>query len=396
MADTTRNIWNDNDEEEKKPGRKKHPILLAFVSFFLILAVVLGIVLFAAYRDGTGFDVLRRYLHYGKAEESGGVSVYDYDADGTNHFAAVENHLVVLSETSLKVLSSDEETVWSVSVNMSAPALSQGTSHAVAYDVGGTKAYVVDAYGEVMTLEYGENRIISATMNDEDWLAVTTEKQKYKSCVQVYDPEMKLAFVFNSSRRFAMDACVLGDGERLAAVTLGQENSQFVSNVVVYELTSEEPVANYDVADGLLVEISAGDDRFITVSDTRLTYADAKGTITGSYVYGDVYLREYDLSGDGFAALQLNRYQSGSLGQIVSIGTDGTELGVLDVSEEILDISAAGRYLAVLYANRVIVYDPNLKVYATLTGIDQVRGVLMRPDGSVLLLSAESAQLFLP
>ena len=324
------------------------------------------------------------------------MTVYDYDADGTNHFAVVENHLVVLSETSLKVLSSDGETVWSASVNMSAPALSQGTAHAVAYDVGGTKAYVVDAYGEVMTLEYGEDRVIAATMNSEDWLTVTTEKQKYKSYVHVYDPEMDLAFAFRSSRRFAMDACVMGDGERLAAVTLGQENSQFVSNVVLYELTSEEPLANYDITDGLLVEISAGEDRIVTVSDTCLTYADADGNVTGNYVYGDVYLREYDLGGDGFVALQLNRYQSGSLGQIITVGTDGVQLGALEVSEEILDISAAGRYLAVLYANRVVVYDPSLAVYATLTGIDQVRGVLMRPDGAVLLLSAESAQLFLP
>ena len=78
------------------------------------------------------------------------------------------------------------------------------------------------------------------------------------------------------------------------------------------------------------------------------------------------------------------------------MGTDGTQLGSLDVKEEILDISAAGRYLAVLYADRVVVYNPDLQVYASLTGIDQARGVLMRPDGSVLLLGAESAHLFLP
>ena len=401
MADTTRNIWNDKEEEEHKPGRRKHPILLAFVSFFLILVVVLGVVLLAAYRDGTGFDVLRRYLHYGKSEDASGVSVYDYDADGSNHFAVIENQLVVLSETSLKVLSSDGDTVWSAAVNMSAPALVQGNTLAAAYDVGGTKVYVVDSYGEVVTLdtsemEHGEGRIIAATLNDEDWLAVTMEKKKYKSCVQVYDPEMNLAFVFNSSRRFAMDACVVGDGECMAAVTLGQEDSAFVSNVILYALTEEEPFADYDIMDGLLIEAGADGDQIIAVSDTCVTFADTKGKITGTYSYGEGYLREYDMAGDGFVALQLSRYQSGSLGRVVTVGAGGTELGSLDVSEEVLDLSAAGRYLAVLYANRVVVYDQNLQTYATLAGIDQVRGVLMRPDGSVLLLSAESAQLFLP
>ena len=397
MADTTRNIWNDNEEEEKKPGRKKHPILLAFISFFLILVLVLGVVLLAAYRDGTGFDVLRRYLHYGKAEDVGGTSIYDYDADGSNQFAVLEKHLVVLSETSLEVLSPTGEIVWSTAVNMTTPALSQGSSYAAAYDVGGTKVYVVDCYGEVAILDTGEDRVISATMNGEGWVTINKEKRKYKGCVQVYDPELDMVvFEFNSSRRFVMDAVVVGEGERLAAVTLGQENSRFVSNVVLYELTSKDPLANYDITDGLLVEIGADEDRIIAISDTCLTYADAEGNVTGSYAYGDSYLREYDMGGEGFAALQLNRYQSGSIGRIITVGSDGTELGELEVSEEVLDISAAGRYLAVLYANRVVVYDPALQVYAALTGIDQVRGILMRPDGSVLLLSAESAQLFLP
>ena len=101
---TKRNIWNDDDEEElQKP--KKRRALWGILGFFLILIVVLGVVLLAAYRDGTGFDVLRRYLHYGHAEEAGGESVYDYDADSGNQFAVLEKHLVVLSDTGLKILS---------------------------------------------------------------------------------------------------------------------------------------------------------------------------------------------------------------------------------------------------------------------------------------------------
>ena len=69
MADTTRDIWNDNDgEEEKKPRRK----LRGFLLFLLTLVAVLGVVMFAAYRDGTGFDVLRRYFSYSREEKTSG------------------------------------------------------------------------------------------------------------------------------------------------------------------------------------------------------------------------------------------------------------------------------------------------------------------------------------
>lgn len=64
--------------------------------------MVLGVVLVAAYRDGTGFDVLRRFFSYGTVEKAGGETVYRYDASPSNRFAVLGDHLVVLSSTALR------------------------------------------------------------------------------------------------------------------------------------------------------------------------------------------------------------------------------------------------------------------------------------------------------
>lgn len=394
MADTTRDIWNDNDgEEEKKPRRK----LRGFLLFLLTLVAVLGVVMFAAYRDGTGFDVLRRYLNYGGAEKAGSEAVYNFDASSSNRFAVLGDRLVVLSDTRLRVLNASGGEVWSTAVSMTAPALESGGGKAVAYDVGGTALYVVDQNGEVFSLTATEEEpLISASLNEEGWLAVTAKMKGYKGCVRVYDSDMEEMFRFRSSRRFLTDAWVAGKGEALAAVTLGQENGTFVSNVVLYRLTEEEPYGNYDITDGLVADIGWVDGKFAAVSDTSLTFADIKGELEGSFGYKGAHLREYDLHGDGFAAVLLNRYQSGSVGRLVTVGADGTELGSLEVSEEVQDISAAGRYLAVLYLDRLVIYNQALETYASLKGTESARGVLMRTDGSALLLSSESAKLFLP
>ena len=394
MADTTRDIWNDKDgEEEKKPRRK----LRGFLLFLLTLVAVLGVVMFAAYRDGTGFDVLRRYLNYGGAEKAGSEAVYNFDASSSNRFAVLGDRLVVLSDTRLRVLNASGGEVWSTAVSMTAPALESGGGKAVAYDVGGTALYVVDQNGEVFSLTATEEEpLISASLNEEGWLAVTAKMKGYKGCVRVYDSDMEEVFRFRSSRRFLTDAWVAGKGEALAAVTLGQENGTFVSNVVLYRLTEEEPYGNYDITDGLVADIGWVDGKFAAVSDTSLTFADIKGELEGSFGYKGAHLREYDLHGDGFAAVLLNRYQSGSVGRLVAVGADGTELGSLEVSEEVQDISAAGRYLAVLYLDRLVIYNQALETYASLKGTESARGVLMRTDGSALLLSSESAKLFLP
>ena len=50
----------------------------------------------------------------------------------------------------------------------------------------------------------------------------------------------------------------------------------------------------------------------------------------------------------------------------------------------------------VLYADRLVVYHPSLQPYASLTGTDGLQNILMSTDGSVLMMGASSAALFLP
>ena len=394
MADTRNDIWNDDDGEEtpRKGGR-----LRRFVLFALVLIAVLAVVIVAAWRDGTGFDALRRLIAYGGGEEAAQEVRYDYDDSDANRFAALGDSLVVLSDTKLQLLGPDGGEVWSVPVKMAAPALETGGGRAVAYDAGGTELYVVDEEGEALSLTAAEDYpFLSARLNSEGWLAVTAGLENYKGGVTVYNDRMEEVFLYRASQRFVLDGWVTDDCSALAAVTLGQENSVFVSNVVLYELDQEEPFADYDVTDGLTAAIGELDGTLVTVADTCLTMASPAGEVEAVYPYNGAYLREFDLRGDGFAALLLNRYKSGSVGRLVTVSPAGEEIASLDVNREILSLSAAGGYLAVLYTDSVVIYTEELEVYASLEGTDYARDVLMRPDGSALLLAAESAHLFLP
>ena len=84
---TTKDIWND-DDGEREEGKKRGHLLRNFLIFLLVLVIVLGIVALAAWRDGTGFDALRRYFSYGGAESSGEAE-YRYDESSSNRFAPI-------------------------------------------------------------------------------------------------------------------------------------------------------------------------------------------------------------------------------------------------------------------------------------------------------------------
>ena len=152
----------------------------------------------------------------------------------------------------------------------------------------------------------------------------------------------------------------------------------------------------YGITDGLVLSIGQVGGRLTTVADTGISFADTAGKLRGTYSYAEEYLREYDLGADNCAVLLLNRYRSGSVGRLVTVGTDGTQQAELDIRDEVLDLSAAGRYIAVLYTDRLVIYTTQLQEYATFSGIDSVKGVRMRSDGSAVLLGARKATVFVP
>ncbi|MBQ9493187.1 MAG: hypothetical protein IJR54_05565 [Oscillibacter sp.] len=364
------------------------------VAVLVLLWLALGAALLSTLGHGTGLDAVRRYLRYGSRDTD---KLYSYPASTLSRFASLGDTLVVLTDASLRLLGANGEEVWSQPVRMSTPALSANGNRVVAWDVGGSELYVLGESGPLLSLtSEDDGPFLSARLNKNGWLAVTAGRQGYKGTVRVYDMRMKPVFEFHSSRRFVADACVLNDNRRVAAVTLGQQDSVFLSDILYYRLDQTEPEAECNLPDALAVELTQRGSGLNAVCDTCLACLAPDGTIDARYEFQDAWLREYDLAGNGFSALYLSRYQSGSVGRLVTVDDNGEELGSVDVMEEVVDISAAGRYVAALYTDRLVVYNLALGVYASLSGTENVQSVLMRPDGSALLLGGSSAQLFLP
>ena len=59
-------------------------------------------------------------------------------------------------------------------------------------------------------------------------------------------------------------------------------------------------------------------------------------------------------------------------------------------------MSTAGRYVAVLLSDRLVIYDKYLTEVASLPDVSDARAVLMRQDGSAVLAGATGASLYLP
>lgn len=377
---------------QRRRWKYRKPLLLG-IAALLVLSAVLAAVL----TDSTAFDGLRRSITYAQAkkDETGCAQLYHYASDRSSVFASLDGSLAIVTNSQLLVLQEDGNVVCSEAVKWTDCTVVSHGSLAAAYDIGGSDVYLLGAQGLVYQVSCG-GEILSVTLNTDGCLAVTINERGYKAAVEVYDETGTRVFTFHSSDRFLMTSAVSKSGHELAAVTMGQEEGSFQSSVVLYRLDGEEPYATCDLAGVAVYDLGLVGSRFCAIAEDSLHFIDRSGRATGTYDYDGGVLRRCSLGGDGYAALLLGRYKVGSQLRLVTVDDQGRELASLDLDGDVLSFSASGRYVAVLFADRLVIYNKNLREYATLQGVSSASEVLMRSDGSAVLAGSAAASVFLP
>ena len=387
-------LGNPQEEQPKRVQKRRRSPWLTLALLALGAAlIVTGVLLW----DQSAFDGLRRSVMYltAKKDENGCARLYHYAVDVSSTYAALDGSLVNLSRNQLLLVNESGYTVENRAIRFTDPALVQGSKRAVAYDVGGKNLYVLGKKGVVWELS-GEDAILCATVNEQNYVTVVSGKSGYKASVSVYDGDGSVIFQYNSADRFVVCAALSRDSRYLMAVTLGRQDDGYASCAVIYRVNQEQPLADVPICDGMVYDAGWVDGRFCAVGEEGLYFVDTSGSVTATYDYGGWVLRRCALSENGFAALLLSRYATGSQYRLLTVSSAGDELGVVDIDREITDMSTAGRYTGILCADALEIYDKTLTAVGRLDDVSDVRAVLLRSDGSAVLAGTTSASLYLP
>ena len=95
-------------------------------------------------------------------------------------------------------------------------------------------------------------------------------------------------------------------------------------------------------------------------------------------------------------SLIVNMYKAGNHCTVVTVDKTGTELGKEAFDTQILDFSAAGNYLAVLTAEKLQIFDSTMQLYHEQANTKSATNVVMRTDGSAVLLGGGHGEIVLP
>jgi len=393
------NIPPGQPEQPPKPRPKLPRFLARAIATLVVLAAALGLVAVVAFRDSLNVDSVKRWFTYRSLlrGDSGRAESFAYGGDLTDTFAVLDGDLLVCSRNAISLYSGSGTQYINESVSMEHPVVSTNGSLAVVYDAGGSALYILGQRALVWSADDLES-ILSARLNKNGQLTVVTQQSGYRGTVTVYDAAYSPVMSVNLSSAFVMDAALSDDGHTLAILTVGQADGSFATGLELYDMNYASgqyaPDFTCQLGSGVVLETRHTAASVWALGDRGLTITGHDGATSG-VSWADRHLRRYTLGGDGFAAALLGKYRAGSQAELWVVDQSG-QRRTLALNEQVLSISAAGRYVAVLTGDRLDIYTDQLELYDTLDGTQGARSVLLMPDGSAILISADSAGFYIP
>lgn len=387
---------------EEKKDKRSNPLLRA-LAFLLTLALVLGAVFLVANWQKLNFDFIKRRFAYRSLakNDAGQAESYPYSGGISSAFAQVNGDLLVCSTTGIRLYSPAGEPILEEACSLSDPVCAAVGATALVYDAGGEDLFVYRDREQVFSYAPPSgSAVISASLSAQGRLVVVTQSSGLKGTATVYNDSFQPLLGVNISSRFVTDAVLSPDAATLAVATAGQTGGVYDSQIALYAVNrspeQSDPDTVYSLGGNTVLALDWSQNALRVVGDRALELVNADGASAGSYSYGGRFLKGFALDGDGISALLLGQYRAAANSQLITLDATGTEQASASLSDQVLSLSASGRYLSVLEAGRLVIYDRDLTIYHQGSDVPGARKVLQHSDGSATLIAGETARLYLP
>lgn len=388
---------------DNEPAKKRRPhLLVRLIAFVVTLALAVGAIFLVVNRDRLNFDALRRWFTYRTLSKSDtGVGVnFPYQGGQSLTLTACGSDLLAVSQTGVRLYSPGGVAYVEDTVTMTHPACQTNKDAAVVYDAGGTFLAVYRDRAQVFCLE-GDSTILSARLGENGSLAVVTRSSGYKGVVTMYNSSFHPLVDLRLSSSFVLDAVPSPDGRDILVVTAGEKDHLFHCSLARYTIAGLDPeaptpTAVWSLGNRLPLDVVWDSGGIRVMAEYAALTANSDLQETGAVDWPDRYLKRCSLGGSDVLVALTGKYQAGSQTILEVFDRSGALLGSLDTSRPILDLSAAGKYIAVLTAQQLDIYTRDLELYSTVENTGSASHVVLLEDGSAFLAGQDTAWLQLP
>ena len=399
MAEHQPSKNNRKQKGRRKVGKRLSPVTMRILALILTGVFLCSGVVLVVYRDHFNLDALKRHMTYRSLEkdDQGQTAEFTYTRDATNAFASLNGSLVLCSDTALQLYSNSGVLYIDRQVKMNDPVISVCGTYAVVYDVGGNNLYVI--HNKEVVFEYTSKTgcdLLSARVNENGCLAVVEEASGYKASVRIYNSAFKLVLAENVSSEYVVDAVISPSNSQFAVVSIAQRSGKFSSIVSLYDGKEGDQLASTVLEGQFILELHWQSNNIWLQGNDSATVLDQELNVLGTWSEPNQYLQGYSLNGDNYAVEVASWYKAGGSGEVLLIDERGDTACSKAISGEVLSVSAAGRYIAVLTAEALTIYTSNdLEEYAQINNNGSKRAII-HSDGATMMIGADSTWLYVP
>ena len=380
--------------KKSKNGKKsKKKIVILSVLLVLIVLAVLAVADPAALRRSGAVKKLEAAFGISR---QGSAASFSFDMYSDNVFAQLDGGLILASSAHIQSFDSSGELVYSKSSGEKGSVISTGGRYAAIWSVGGETIELI-CEGKSTAIKYQEGSeaahpLVSVKVNADGKTTAVTTENGYKGAVSVYGPDGGALYRVYLGSGYPLDASLSSDGSELTVLMMTENGSR----IAVYQTDSEKEKNSWEsdklffaldyISSGTVCALSS--DGAVFLSDSLRGCA--------AYDFSGEYIKDFDLSGDGYAVLLLGKYKVGGSVHFITLDTGGAVLGSVEDRSEPQGFSVSGRYIAVLYSDEIVIYDQRLTENGKIPDADGIKFALARSDGSVIMVSGNDDSICKP
>ena len=392
----------DQDNRRAAPRvkkKKKTGKLRVAVNMIVILLTLTAVIWLISNREEigrVGIKGLLSNLTYSSDSSAAAAGQIYFDVGYDQCFASFNGGLAVASASSLSLYSASGEKRLSAEYSMGDPALCSAGLYNLVFDRGGKSYYLTKNYTLLLSANTNYD-IINARMSEQGWYLLISGESEYKALVSVFDNSQNEVYKWYSADQYVMSADISPDCTAMVCGCVSADGAKLYSRIIVFSLSEEQYLQKVDLEDTLLLDVFyTAQGNICAVTEGGLYFYNNKGESLGEFSFNGAYLKSYAGRGLKNPSVLLGPYRGGGGGSLSVIDEKGQVVSHLDIDDEVTSLSAAGDYIALLYADDLKIYKGDLTPYTEKSGVSSYRKVIQREDGSSLLIGEENATVFTP
>lgn len=387
-------------QEQVEHNGNKSSLIVAVLLLAVIVVTAFIVYLKSQNIDLGNFSVKDFFTQGLSSSSSKGnePALSEFKCDGSEEavFTALKGYVIRCDRNSISGLNRNGGVEWQVSVSMSNPIVKTAGPYLLVGDKGGRDIYVI----KNKTVKWDkklDSNIINLSINEDGYVAVVVEKERYEGIVCVYDSDGDKIFDHGEPDIYLLDAKVSPSDKHvlLSEVDASGTSTNSCLKIINFTGTIEAIFKGTD-------EIIAStwfmkNDSVLAVSDKEAKYFDKElesqwqQAQNGNILTSNAAAGKYAVL--AYSNITQNGLFRGNTTTIKIIGTDGELNGEYEAKGKVKNIDVIGSDIALNTENTVYFINTNGKLIGKYTDKADILEVHFIDSGEALLVTANSIKV---